>query len=789
MKTIVKYIFLAGIFIVLLAACNKKKSASSEPEICGLASPVLFTGDSVKFDLRDYFNDLSAIIEVHFPQEMEITKGPDSGVYYLNRTPKLPLLSVIEVTTAKGYEYSILVKNLRSDKVSIQYNPGNTAMHNAKVRGSLNRWNVLISKMSKGSDGNWIEEFNLPPGEYQYHLVLDGKEICDPSNPDSIDNNMGGYNSLLKVGKYRQEDLPFISTVSFKKHQILFQCNSSMKEVYAFWQNKRARSVLHRQSITVEIPSEAAMMERSYIRVSGYNESGISNDLLIPLEKGNVITDASKLSRSDRQTMILYFMMIDRFYDGNPANDHPVNDPEILPKANYYGGDIQGIYDKLEAGYFDSLGINTLWLSPITQNPLTAYGLYKNPRTRFSGYHGYWPISSTKIDFRLGDSAALKTLIDSMHGHNMNILLDYVASHVHELHPVYKTHPDWFTPLYLPDGTMNTERWDEYRLTTWFDVFLPKLDLSNPKVAGAMSDSALFWISHFGFDGFRHDATKHIDELFWRTLTRKLKEYSQCNPIPFQIGETYGSPELISSYIGSGMLDAQFDFNVYDDEVAVFAHDKESFVRLKNSLTQSLRYYGYHNLMGYISGNQDRPRFISLAGGDLKFNEDSKYAGWTRQIGVGDSLAYDKLVLMQTFNMTIPGIPTIYYGDEIGLPGANDPDNRRWMKFNGLNAKERMVKQDVCRLTHFRSRSMALLYGDLQFIRADEKVLVYIRRYFNDFALVIFNKTGSAEEVNIDSIIVNSDSIHTLFNSEYKKTASGFIFYLKPYSCEIITSR
>jgi glycosidase len=221
--------------------------------------------------------------------------------------------------------------------------------------------------------------------------------------------------------------------------------------------------------------------------------------------------------------MIMYFMMIDRFYDGDTTNNLPVNDPEILPKANYFGGDIQGISAKLHEGYFDSLGVNTLWLSPITQNPLTAYGLYRNPRTRFSGYHGYWPVSSTHIDFRLGDSLALKELINNSHAAGMNVILDYVASHVHELHPVYKQHPGWFTSLYLPDGTMNTERWDEYRLTTWFDTFLPKLDLSDPEVADSMSDSAIFWLDAYDFDGFRHDATKHIDELFWRHLPEKSK--------------------------------------------------------------------------------------------------------------------------------------------------------------------------------------------------------------------------------------------------------------------------
>jgi cyclomaltodextrinase len=786
MKNNIRLFILYGIITILLIACGTPKTYRLDQEICGLASPVLFTGDSVEFDIQDYFVHPENVRNVDFPVGLIVTKGTDSNIYYLRRTDNLPLLSVIDLETLNGERFSVLVKNLRSKQVIISFNPGTKTCNDAKVRGSLNRWNVRLSKMSKNAEGIWEEQFNLPPGEYQYLLVIDGKEICDPTNPDSIDNNMGGYNSVLKVGHYRQEDLPFISCIDFGKHRVSQICNSELKEVFAFWQNKRARSIKKGQNILIEIPAAAKMMKRSFIRVTGYSDKGISNDILIPLERGRVVTNPSELTRFDRQTMILYFIMIDRFYDGNSGNDHPVKDPEILPKANYFGGDIQGIYDKLEAGYFDSLGVNSLWLSPITQNPLTAYGLYPKPRTRFSGYHGYWPISSTKIDFRLGDSASLETLIDSMHARNMNVLLDYVASHVHELHPVYKQHPDWFTPLYLPDGTMNTERWDEYRLTTWFDVFLPKLDLSNPRVVDAMSDSALFWIRNYGFDGFRHDATKHIDELFWRTLTLKIKLLSHCNPMPFQIGETYGSPELISSYIGSGMLDAQFDFNVYDDEVAVFARDKESFNRLKNSLTQSLRYYGYHNLMGYISGNQDRPRFISLAGGDLKFNEDSKYAGWTRNIGVGDSTGYRKLILLQAFNLTIPGIPTIYYGDEIGLPGANDPDNRRWMKFSGLSYDERMVKDKISRLDNFRRQSMPLLFGDIQFLRADEKVLVYIRRYFNDFALTIFNKSGHPETVQVTYELLRDTELKALFNSNIVNEPSGIKVNMQPYSFEIV---
>ena len=101
--------------------------------------------------------------------------------------------------------------------------------------------------------------------------------------------------------------------------------------------------------------------------------------------------------------------------------------------------------------------------------------------------------------------------------------------------------------------------WDEQRLTTWFDTFMPTLDLERPEVYQTMTDSAVWWVENTNIDGFRHDATKHIPEVFWRTLTHKVRS-KQRQPL-FQIGETYGAPELIRGYLSNGMLDAQFDFN------------------------------------------------------------------------------------------------------------------------------------------------------------------------------------------------------------------------------------
>jgi len=410
---------------------------------------------------------------------------------------------------------------------------------------------------------------------------------------------------------------------------------------------------------------------------------------------------------------------------------------------------LAGLQQKIEDGYFEKLGANTLWISPLNQNPTVPYGYYAPAKTKFSGYHGYWPISSSKVDFRFGTNQEFKTLVAEAHKKNLNVLLDYVAHHVHKEHPFYKQHPEFTTSLYLPDGTLNTERWDDHRLTTWFDTFMPTLDLSNPKVVDMMTDSAMFWVKEFNLDGFRHDACKHITEQFWRELTLKIKQQNQGQNL-YQIGETYGSPKLIASYLTTGMLDGQFDFNVYDVANTTFAGVGGSNMKqVQTILNASLYTYGGHNLMGNISGNHDKPRFMAYASGDLKFGEDSKAAAWKRNIGITDSMAYDKLLLMHTFNLTIPGVPVIYYGDEIGMTGANDPDCRRMMRFDGWNNREAKLCKSISTLAHLRTNNPVLLYGDFINIKTTDDSWVYARKYFDKEAIVVINNSAKAKTIEV----------------------------------------
>lgn len=743
--------FVLVVAVLVATGCNSTIQAPEKSEIIGLATPINLEFGDTEVVTADYFIDSSLIDSVSSPDEISHQLSSDKSTITLSGSLKKPL-DVLKIW-ANGYSYDFLLKKSNKQEITLTFDPGNRKISSVQMKGEMNNWNPNAVEFEK-KEGIWEATMLVNEGVYQYVYVIDGKEMPDPDNPITISNGMGGTNSVLIVGNV-EADKPSLQTYDYNSPIVYFQTEFPENTI-VFWENYQLETRFKDQFISFEIPANALNKDRSHIRAWTFTDNGkLSNDVLIPLSSGEVIKDTKALTRHDYHSWNMYFVLIDRFNDGNPANTKKVNDPDIHPKANYYGGDFAGITQKIQDGYFEDIGVNTLWLSPITQNPEGAYGLWDKGgvTTKFSGYHGYWPISSSKVDYRFGTEEEFRELLDVAHENNMSVILDYVANHVHEEHPVYQNNKDWATDLYLPDGTLNTELWDEQRLTTWFDTFMPTLDFSKSEVIKTMTDSALFWVNEFELDGFRHDATKHIQLEFWRTLTRKIKD-SVTIPTGkkvFQIGETYGSRELIASYINSGMLESQFDFNIYDAGLNTFGQGN-SFENLQTQLQESFNYYGYHNLMGYISGNHDKSRFITLTSGEVKWDEDGKLAGWTRTIEDPQAFAYDRLSMFHAFNQTIPGIPVTYQGDEYGQPGANDPDNRRWMEFeeSELSEPENRNRNVFTKLTELRKTEMPLLYGDFQFHTVTENTLAYSRAYFEDQVIVVFNKAGQTEDIEIE---------------------------------------
>ena len=690
----------------------------------------------------------------------------------------------------KGIPYSVPCRKTDKLDYKFTFNPQGKAYKKVQIAGQMNDWVPALSPDLKlNQKGVYEVTLNLSPGTYLYQMSLDGQQNHDANNPSKVDNGYGKFNSILQVAG-QKDKLPILYTSEFTGKNITLLVQQEASHVFVYFQNYRLPDKFikrERGKIIFDIPAEAGKQDRSFMRVWASNDFGVSNDVLIPLEKGKVLTDSKDIRRTDKRAQIIYFMLVDRFKDGDKTNNHPMNRPDVNHKVDYWGGDLAGLQQKIDDGYFEKLGVNTLWISPLNQNPTEPYGYYAPMKTKFSGYHGYWPISSSKVDFRFGTNTEFRNLVSDAHNKNMNILLDYVAHHVHIDHPFYKLHPQFTTSLYLPDGTMNTERWNDYRLTTWFDTFLPTIDFSKPQVVDMMTDSAMFWIKDFKVDGFRHDACKHIPEQFWRELTHKIKVQNNGKSL-YQIGETYGSPELISSYLTTGMLDGQFDFNVFDIANTTFAGVGGSNLQQVNTILNSSLYtYGNHNLMGNISGNQDKPRFMAYASGDLKFGEDSKTAGWQRVIGITDSTAYDKLLLMQTFNMTIPGIPVIYYGDEIGLTGGNDPDCRRMMKFDGLNNRETNLRNKVSVLTHLRKNNPVLVYGEFINIQTNKDNWVYARKYFDKNAIIFINNSAKPKlfEISIPDLL-NTEGLKSIFNRKFAISNHKISIQLSAYSSEVL---
>ncbi|MEQ9092207.1 MAG: alpha-amylase family glycosyl hydrolase [Balneola sp.] len=740
---------LTGLVVLFLIwGCSSEKNIKYGDQIVGLGSPITLGYDSTIVIMEDYFMDPSTIDDVSTPSSITyyLTDGNSKLVLKGDISGKLDVISFHDGDVS----YDILLK--KTSKQEVTFSLEDKGYDLVQIKGEMNAWNPNASDFKK-ENGTWTFSMLVNEGLYQYLFVVDGEEMIDPSNSETVSNGMGGFNNLLTVGNIDAEK-PKLDTYDFSDERVYLQSNEA-ENVIALWENHQLKTEFKDDIIRVYLPENSDLEGRTHIRAWTFNENGISNDVLIPLENGKVLDGSESLTRKDVRAWNMYFVLIDRFKDGNPSNTRKVDDPDIHPKANYYGGDLAGITQKIKDGYFDKINVNALWLSPISQNPEDAWGLWDKGgvKTKFSGYHGYWPVSSSKIDDRFGTSEEFKELLSVAHENGMAVILDYVANHVHKNHPVYQRNPEWATDLYLPDGRMNTELWDEQRVTTWFDTFMPSLDFSNPEVIETMTDSALFWVEEYELDGFRHDATKHIQLEFWRTLTRKVKEEIVVpeNRQVFQVGETYGSRELVASYINSGMLESQFDFSMYDAGLNAFGQDL-SFEGLQSQLQESFNYFGYHNMMGIISGNHDKPRFITLTSGEVKWNEDSKLAGWTREIGAPQAFAYDRLSLLLAFNLTIPGIPVTYMGDEFGMPGANDPDNRRWMRFEDseLSQLELRNRSIYSKLSELRTSEMSILFGDFQFLKVEDDVMAYSRAYFAQQTIVVFNKSKTQQQVSVD---------------------------------------
>jgi glycosidase len=456
--------------------------------------------------------------------------------------------------------------------------------------------------------------------------------------------------------------------------------------------------------------------------------------------------------------------MTDRFANGNAANDAPV--AGVDTRTNYQGGDFAGISARIDEGYFSDLGVSALWISWPADGPdgyqdgsfPDADGCNLDPKTvksspmRFTGYHGYWPASPDQVDPRFGTLDELQTLVSKAHVRGIRVLLDLTANHVHTASPWWQQHQGdgWF---HLPAEVCSDVGYDNKPITCWFASFLPDLNYSNAAAREAVVDMAVDWVKKTGADGFRFDAVKHLEMQFIEDLRARLKDEFEKTGVPFYVvGETFsGDAGQIAGFVGPARIQGQFDFPTNAHVLKAVARGEEGLDTMDAEVRKAKATYGDAAIMSNFVGNHDMARFLSHAAGSMPCGvwdiASEQAQAWRNPPGQpSDDAPYRKARLALTYVSTIPGIPLLYYGDEFGMPGAGDPDNRRPMRFGGeLSDRERGLLDFAKKIGKARAAHAALRTGSWPSpLWAEGGFLVWARTAGNDRAVVVLNASADA---------------------------------------------
>nr|WP_175384471.1 alpha-amylase family glycosyl hydrolase [Bacillus sp. FJAT-27225] len=417
---------------------------------------------------------------------------------------------------------------------------------------------------------------------------------------------------------------------------------------------------------------------------------------------GALQTQATGKEKTIWQDETIYFLMVDRFNNGDKSNDFD-SDPND-PKA-YHGGDFKGIIAKLD--YLKSMGFTAIWMTPVFDNEK-------------GGYHGYWINDFYKTDEHFGTIDEFKQLVKEAHKRDIKIILDFVVNHVGPSHP-WQMDPEKLGWFHEKKPIVNWESQDELENNWLYD--LPDFNQDNPDVRKFLLDAAKWWINETGVDGYRLDTVRHVPVSFWEEFSKEVKAQKEDF---YLIGEVWtDDPNYIAQYDKAG-IDGFVDFPLHEQLREAFAKPDQTLDWLFSTAARNKVLYEDPYLMGTFIDNHDMVRFTR----EVLLAKEDPVARW-------------KLALAYMY--TAPGIPIIYYGSEIAMDGANDPDNRRLMDFTADNG----LVEYISKLGELREKRISLTRGDMEKLHEKDGMAVYKRDYKGETTLIAINNTSKGQKVTI----------------------------------------
>lgn len=639
--------------------------------------------------------------------------------------------------------------------------------------------------LKRASDGVWSTDLSIPTGRYLYRLIVDGESRTDPDNPLTLFGSDGREMSVL--------DVPSCAQPAWRVDS--FQSGAASWTAELVFVSSHTGELLDEESLRIDLDGEPPAAEvdpaTGRVRLSAPCETGKHRILLSARDTRGI--EAEELAipfwcepeTFDWRRAVIYQIVTDRFARA---------DAELDPQAGMterMGGNWSGITRKIEEGYFDRLGVNALWISPAVRN---ADGLWPGFDGReYESYHGYWPISSRDTELRFGGEAALQSLIEAAHAKGIRIILDAVPNHVHLDHPYYRDHREWFN---YPEGDCvcgRECRWDRDIQVCWFTEYLPDLDWRNAHVVETIISDLLYWMTTYRLDGLRIDAVPMMPRLMTRHLRAAVRTALERGGTPaYLIGETYTSEDgrsQIRYSLGPYGLSGQFDFPLMWTLLGVVAQGTGGLADLLDAVDESqAAWAGSGAVMGLILGNHDVPRFLSVADGAVT-DDPQNPPGFP-----SSDLPYDKLALAAAFLYTQPGAPILYYGDEIGLPGGRDPDNRRPMRFapDWSNREEKLFST-VSRLGRLRRASPVLALGRRTDLVRQKESVAFLLETDASFAIVVLSRASGEGTLNVplagsapDRVTSDPRVWKDCFGHRVERNADRLTLSLEPYSFAII---
>ena len=451
------------------------------------------------------------------------------------------------------------------------------------------------------------------------------------------------------------------------------------------------------------------------------------------------ITDRVKKNENDFDwdEAVVYFMMTDRFFDGNESNNTASGTDTYGDNPGlYHGGDFAGVTAKLD--YLQDLGVNTIWLTPIVKNiaGVTVTDEGKEDVPYNAAYHGYWASDFTKLNPTMGTTEEFKTMISEAHKRGMRIMVDIVVNHAG--YGTESTFADMLRDKSVSEGDIKS-----------WQSGLPDFATEKADVRAKLVEWQTSWMKDYGVDYFRVDTVKHVDSTTWAALKNSTTE---VNPSFKMIGEYYGAGYASNgSTLGSGQMDADLDFD-FNDQATSFVSGNISSVEKFLSARNSALNNAY--MTGQFLSSHDEDGFKASLMNGKKYTEDE---------------ATSAALVAATLQLTAKGIPVIYYGEEVGLSGLNNypyQTNRYDMDFSKAT-KDNVTYQHYKNLLSIRNAYTDVFARGSRTVVAssDEEGYDVVSRSYGGTTLYVgMNIKDTAKEVKVPVSLAAGTEVKDLYS-------------------------